>query len=547
MNTFKTLAAALGLVVMAVTGALLSTREESRSAGPVKLAATLEAPTFSRDEATGLFVGVRNFPHDETLTVPYAVDDAVDLAHRFSLDQRVGLVPPRRAVLALSGAPQKEESKERLRKLKEAGARIVNGATSGDILELLKEQAERAGTGGIFVFSIASHGFQHEGDAYILGSTSAFGSPETSLRTATIFEAASQARRSLLFIDACRERIGQVRGARPDPAAAAPHIRGMSGVQGQVIFYAAAPGQYAFDDPVNRNGVFTRAVLDGLNCEATAVRGKVEVETLHEFVDREVRRWIRDHKKKTVNPATQVSMEGETRRMPLSTCWRPLSAAIRVSVDRSLITAYGDDSKPLWRKDFGEPVVHAEAADLDADAFSEVVVALGDRIVVLDRDGKPLWTHAVEGMTLQTFTTGDLFEKKTNQILALWNDGSTSRLTVVPSDGRELSRFDYAGLLEHVAVGRPTNMHAPKIVVATGSSLLLLHPKKLDGGVPLWDRKLLAESIRGLRILDGNGDSRRDIAVTTRSGTTWFTFDGKIVEQNAKVTWADVAVRRPRR
>src|SRR6185436_14713334 len=426
MNTSKALAAAGLLVLSATTGMLCQKRTPARSVAPLQLAGTLAAPKFSREASTGLFVGVREFPHDERLTVPYAVDDAVDLAWRFALDQRVGLIPPRQVALVLSGLPQKDESKRRLAELKDAGARVVYGATTGDILYLLKEQAARAGDEGLLVLSIASHGFQEHGDAYILGSSSEFGSTETSLRAATIYDIAARARRSLIFIDACRDRTGQDSRGGASAVTTAPHIRRMSRYQGQVIFYAAAPGQYAFDDDVHRNGVFTKAVLDGLDCEASAPRGTVIVETLHSFVDRAVQRWIRENKNHIVNPATQVSMEGETRNMPLCQCWRKATSRVRVAVDQSTVTAYGEDTQPLWRKDFGEPIVHAEAADLDADAFYEVVVGLRAGIVVLDRDGKELWRRSDETMTLATFATGDLYEKHTNQIVVLWNDARAS-------------------------------------------------------------------------------------------------------------------------
>jgi hypothetical protein len=145
--------------------------------------------------------------------VPYAVDDAVDLAYKFSLDQRSSLIPPQRVVLALAGKPRKEDSERKLRELRDAGARIEN-ATSGDILHLLNEQVDRAGDTGFFVLALATHGFlDKNGDAYILGSTSAIGSMETSLRTATLLDIAMPRARS--FIDACRDRIGTIAAPRP--------------------------------------------------------------------------------------------------------------------------------------------------------------------------------------------------------------------------------------------------------------------------------------------------------------------------------------------
>jgi hypothetical protein len=536
MEASKALVTAGLLVLSATAGMYWPKPPAARSVEPPQLADSLATPKFSRPESTGLFVGVREFPHDRMLTVPYAVDDAVDLAYCFALDQRVGLVPPRRVVLAISGLPQKDESKQRLRELREAGARIVKDATTGDILHLLREQAARAGEGGLLVLSIASHGFQQNGDARILGSTSDFGSVETSLRTATLFDVAAQARRSLIFVDACRERTGQgSRGGTPDVESAAPHIRRMSRYQGQVIFYAAAPGQYAFDDDVHRNGVFTKAVLDGLHGGAPAPRGTVTVEALHSFVDREVRRWIRDHKDRTVNPATQVSMEGETRNMPLSQCCRPPGPRLRIAVDGPIVTAYGEDTRPLWRKEFPEPVVHAEAADLNADAFYEVVVGLRSRIILLDRDGKELWRRGGESMTLATFITGDLYKTHMNQIVALWNDEGTSvsRLSVLDSDGDERSKASHAGIFRYAAIGCPTNRHAPRIAVATDSRVFLFHAKKLT---PFWQRGLLTsgEAIRKVRVLgDGKHGTRRNLAIDTTGGTTWFTFDGKILGRPA--------------
>jgi hypothetical protein len=537
VKTWKPLALAIGLVAMTVTTmTLVMTRPEARSVGPVRLAGVPPPVSYSRADSTGLFVGVQTFRHDATLTVPYAVDDAVDLAYKFSLDPRVGLVPPGRVVLALSGTPWKDESQQRLRELRQAGARVED-ATSGDILNLLKEQVAQAGTSGLLVLSLATHGFlDQDGDAHILGSTSTIGSTETSLRTATLFDIAGETARSLIFVDACRDRIGQTtRGAGPDAATAAPVIRRMARIRGQAIFYAAAPEEYAYDDHVHRNGVFTRAVLDGMSCGASAPRGTVIVETLHTYVDREVRRWIQKNRNRTVSPATQISVEGQTRNMPLTECWRSPGRCSRTSVDGSTITLYDDQTRPLWRKDFGEPIVHSEVADLDADAFCEVIVGFRDRIAVLNRDGGLLWSMGGKDGKLESFTTGDLFRKHTKQIVALWNDehSSTSSLTVLDSAGKERSHYEHAGLVRNVAIGRATNMHAPKIAVASLDSILLLDPKKLSGQTPLWRLSLLGptDAIEELRILEID-KSRREIVVSTKSGTTWFNFEGKVLRQN---------------
>jgi hypothetical protein len=555
----RALAPAVGVLAIAVTTTLLVTKgPDTRSVGPAHGAAEKPPTTFVRGESAGLFVGVQEFTHDATLTVPYAVDDAIDLAYKFTLDSRASLAPPGRVVLALSGKPFKEESQESLRELRKAGVRIEH-ATSGDVLHLLEEQTARVGPNGVLVLSLATHGFQDDdGDAYILGSTSAIGSAETSLRTSTLLDIAGRAPRSLIFVDACRDRIGVAsRGAGPDPATAAPLIRKMGRVQGQVIFYAAAAGRYAYDDPVHGNGVFTRAVLDGLSCKASAPRGEVIAQTLHTYVDREVRRWMRENRKPLAKTATQVSMEGETRNMPLAQCWRRDGRCSRVAIADSTITVYDDRTHPLWRHDFGERVMQAEVVDLDADALCEVVVGLRDRIMVFDRDGRALWRRNLEGMSLRTFATGDLFRKRTNQIVALWNDAGItgSRLSVFDSAGEELSSYEHAGVLQHVAIGRPTHRHAPKIAVAAGDSLFLIDPKKIAAGVPVWRHALLSagDAIVDVGIRDANNDSRQDIVVSTKSGTTLFQFDGNILglrrgrTSDAKPRWTDLPRRTRRR
>src|SRR5204862_4416190 len=108
-------------------------------------------------------------------------------------------------------------------------------------------------------------------------------------------------------------------------------------------------------------------------------------------------------------------MEGNTRNMPLCECWRSPGARIRPEIDRTIVTAYDENTRMLWRKDFGEPVVDAIAADLNADSFYEVVIGLHDRIIAVDRDGKRLWTRSAETRTLRTFAVDDLFEKHTHQ------------------------------------------------------------------------------------------------------------------------------------
>src|ERR1700686_2757436 len=73
---------------------------------------------FDPAQSAALFVGVRDFTYDETVTeVRYAVDDAVDLAYVLAIGGKPHLVEPGRVILALSGDPQKPRSQQKLEAL----------------------------------------------------------------------------------------------------------------------------------------------------------------------------------------------------------------------------------------------------------------------------------------------------------------------------------------------------------------------------------------------------------------------------------------------
>ena len=104
----------LWLAMMSIAPLPAAIAQDVRSARPSPPPSTTPV-NFDRSQSAALFVGVRRFTHDQTLTeVKYAVDDAIDLASVLALDRKVSLVTPRRVVLALSGTPQKPESQQRL-------------------------------------------------------------------------------------------------------------------------------------------------------------------------------------------------------------------------------------------------------------------------------------------------------------------------------------------------------------------------------------------------------------------------------------------------
>jgi hypothetical protein len=131
------------ILLASLAGALTAAAsdESSRSMRPERAAAPAFRLQFDPAQSVALFVGISSFRDDETLqSVPYAVDDAIDLAYVFALDPRVALVRPKRVVLALSDEnPRKQISKRRLAELKRNGA-VVVPATQSQVLKVLNRR-----------------------------------------------------------------------------------------------------------------------------------------------------------------------------------------------------------------------------------------------------------------------------------------------------------------------------------------------------------------------------------------------------------------------
>ena len=500
----------------------------TRGARPVKTKHAMPA-RFDRAQSSGFFVGVRTFDDPTLQSVMYAVDDAVDLAYTFSLERNVALVAPQNVVLAISGEPVKEESRERLRKLLVAGARQTT-ATREQILQHLRKQAARTGPDGILIAAFASHGFMTGGMQYVLTTTSAFGSRGTSVPAATIFDIAATANRSLILIDACRERTeGATRGPRPNAQnlmnAPLPLLQRMPGISGQVVLYA---GGYAYDDHKKKNGAFTSAVLDCLRCDMQRdARGVVTAETLAASVEKRVLKWINDHHDPTLKSATQVMWDVDAKGMPLASCAQPPEIQ-RVRTSGSTAIALDANGGELWRRDVPGATAGAEAADLDGDALNEAIVSGTDRIAAFDTDGQRIWTASTP--SLRSFLTADLFRTPQMQVVAV----AGSRLMIIDDDGTLLSTYAHAGELRHVVVERETSHHAPRIVaVDDDGTIFMLAPKRAADVRKVWQGKLRpASAIRGVEITDRDKDGHREITIRTEAGKAVLAFDGHLLDSD---------------
>ena len=249
---------------------------------------------FEPADSAGLFVGVSVFEDGRIASIPFAVDDAVDLAYLFIVE--LGLVPSMHAVLLLAGEPRKEQSAAKLLRLLELGVRRQE-ARQREIYRLLTELSQTSGVSGILIVTAATHGVSDQGGDFLLASDSLRNRTlRTGVAVAEVFDEVGRAgaERRVVLLDACRERLTQgTRGIEGAPMSKT-FAKAIGQAKGMVILSGATLGGYAYDDPVRCNGVFTAAILDGLSGEASAgEEGWITARTLADFVQKRVADWIR--------------------------------------------------------------------------------------------------------------------------------------------------------------------------------------------------------------------------------------------------------------
>ena len=539
------LAVAAGLLAFILAWTAAEVRDR-RGAGPAEGDAANNGPvTFDPAEAAALCVGIEKFEDNSVEKVQFAVDDAVDLAYAFAIEMQ--LVSPTRLILALNGTPKKPASKERLQKLKDAGATLV-AATSKHILESLQQQARAAGRRGLLIVTFATHGFSEKGTPYLLASTSTFPHTDTSLSASDLLDFAAQtgAARSLILIDACRERISTARSGLPDPISRALFMDRMNKTRGQAVLWAAAAGGYAYDDPDLKNGVFTHYVLKGLRCGAAKDgRGFITFNTLASYVEQNVRQWIVTHRRKDVGSATQQSVDGSAEDMPLILCERPPEAAAppppnpaTVKIAGNSLQLFSPEQIPLGRGTVRGTIADSKIADLLDDGVSEAVIGVADgedagNIIVLDGNGRELWRRDVnDGLPAArmgiTALLAEPFVRGSNrrQIAALSSLGAGSRLTFFEPDGtrhKPLSFARHMSMLMFLETGGGWS----KLVAAGGDVVVLVNPYKLEPE-ELWSTRVPGR-VERLEIADCNADFKPDIRVGTSGGPSCLDREGNLL------------------
>jgi hypothetical protein len=489
--------------------------------GPSRLG-DLDGP-FDPAASAGVFVGVQKYSDVALTRVQFGADDAVDLAHHLVLVCK--LIPPQRAVVAITGSPLKEQSKTRRQELRNAGV-LFTEAT--DVLGHVRRLAK---PNGLMVLSFAGHGFSKEGTPYLATSGARLDDPETWLSASAVLdEVAKHSARSLVLLDACRERVEESRGVVPSSLSIAPAIAKMSKAQGQVVLYAAPAGGYAYDDMVRRNGVFTAAVIGGLQCGTRT--SPITADQLSVFVANRVRDWVRRNKDPRAMSVMQFSMDDRAKKMPLLSCHRsgrtvPVTNPAIATIDGRKLTASTRPGKPLFTHTFREPITQVEVADLDGDKVNEVVTAVGNVITVFEANGA-IRKAADLGARIRKFDVDKVLRgESTEQIVAIANGVHQSRVVILNRlcnlEAMWVHPRELRGML--ITKERPT-AHLRRILVSTLDEVVLLDPKQLQEA--LWRAQLPSAKITDVTV--GHRHVAADqysIEVRTTSGPTYLDFKGR--------------------
>ncbi|MEM8995366.1 MAG: hypothetical protein AAGF23_11305, partial [Acidobacteriota bacterium] len=312
----------------------------------------------------------------EFKSITYAVDDAVDLAYLFSCD--LGLLEASRLWLAVSGKPDKPQSRARLKALREAGSRLLE-PTRSKILRRLHRMGGETTVNGLLIVSFATHGFS-DGTAHQLAAYDSVQGilADTGVGVPRVLRGLKQskAERKLLIVDACQELLVErsSRGSAGDPTAA--FIEAFEQAKGLVSMVAAPEGALAFDDQRLGNGVFSAAILEGLRGAAAETSyGYITPATLLDYVESSVGAWYRE--RDLEDPGISSQAEGKLRSLPLASCDPAVIERRRLCERRDLALTHYDEylTAPL-RGEHGDRIrAELEGVELDAhhaELFAEI-------------------------------------------------------------------------------------------------------------------------------------------------------------------------------
>lgn len=206
-------------------------------------------------------------------------------------------------------------------------------ATLEHILDGFQWLQQKTSDSDVAVLFLAGHGINDpaSGDYLFLPHDARPEDRATLLAGAAIQAALRQIKGKVLaFLDTCH--AGNVLGAATQAADQAPLARQLASEEGGVVVFSASTGrQTSLEDPRWGNGVFTKALVEGLRGQADGKRtGRVTVAMLDLYISERVRELTRGKQTPaTAKPSSQPDFTVAELDAPVVLLRRPLSPRAR--------------------------------------------------------------------------------------------------------------------------------------------------------------------------------------------------------------------------
>ena len=250
-------------------------------------------------DSAALFIGVNHFTEDDSLAgLKYAVNDAVEQAYVFVKELK--LIPPKNCILCISGEPSDPLVNLQLAELRKSGVEITTAAKPKILQSLQLVTRIPSNRSDIVIVSFSTHGFESTEGVYLMptdGLRRFLG--DTAIFSATVRDSIlnSSAGKKLLILDACRERVYRTKSSGSAPAMTRRFKKAFAASYGFATLMSCSAGQYSYEDPQSRRGVFTRFLLKALRGKAAPdQRGFVTVGSISQYLSTAVPKWVRRNK-----------------------------------------------------------------------------------------------------------------------------------------------------------------------------------------------------------------------------------------------------------
>ena len=248
-------------------------------------------PAVLSEGNAALFVGINQYARTNFSSLRFAVNDAVAQAETFAL--RLNLVAPDRTFLLLAGEPTGTNI-HRLRRLREAGARVLPEARRNSILQSLETARRLAdSSNSLLIVFFSGHGQEHERTPYFVPED---GEPALPASFVSLVEVRNSLdarldRKRWLFVDACRLELIPGKGAYRFPEVTENFRRAFAATSGRLVFVSCDAGQVSLEDERSQQGVFTGKLLEGIdNAGANLDSEFVTIGHLVNYASREANR-----------------------------------------------------------------------------------------------------------------------------------------------------------------------------------------------------------------------------------------------------------------